>query len=84
MLIIHHILIIATLAAFVLLLARKWGIIEWLQIHGSELVAKLAGCDFCLSFWTCVCIAFVAAVLARDIAYIWTPFLCAPLTRRLL
>ena len=34
--------------AFVLLLAYKVGIVEWMQVHGNELVSKMAHCDFCM------------------------------------
>jgi hypothetical protein len=38
--------------SFVLTLAGKWRIIEWLQMHGTELISKAANCRFCLSWWT--------------------------------
>ena len=52
---------VALEAAFVILLAKKLGIIEWMQVHGSEFISKMASCDFCLSFWVgsaiCLCVA---------------------------
>jgi len=45
-------------AAFLLSLARKWGIIEWLQVHApTDFLYKLFSCKFCTSFWTGVAIS---------------------------
>lgn len=44
---------VALLSAFVLLLAKKVGIIEWMQVHGDKVISRMASCDFCLSFWMC-------------------------------
>ena len=29
------------LTSWVVILLRKWGVLEWLQVHGSEFVGKL-------------------------------------------
>ena len=52
----------ALLSSFLLLLAAKWGIIELMQTHGTPLLAELAQCRFCLSFWANVPLATVMAV----------------------
>ena len=44
------IMIIALAAAFVVLLVKKWGFAEWMQIHGDKYLSKLFGCDLCMSF----------------------------------
>ena len=44
-------MMIALAAAFVVLLVKKWGIAEWMQIHGDSFTSKLFGCDLCMSFW---------------------------------
>lgn len=74
---------VALAAAFALLLLKKWGIIEWLQVHGNDLISKMANCDFCLSWWTCLVVAIVAAILAQDPLCILTAVMATPLTRKL-
>lgn len=36
----------ALVAAFGLTLLRKWGVVEWVQVHGNEFFAKMFNCDF--------------------------------------
>lgn len=74
---------VALTAAFALLLLKKWGIIEWLQVHGNDLICKMANCDFCLSWWTCFVFATVSAILAQDPLCILTAVMATPLTRKL-
>lgn len=74
---------VALAAAFALLLLKKWGIIEWLQVHGNDLISKMANCDFCLSWWTCLVVATVSAILAQDPFCILTAVMATPLTRKL-
>lgn len=81
---ITRIVIVATLAAFVLLLARKWGGIEWMQVHGSRLVSEMANCTFCLSWWACVVVAFCFAVANLDVRWMILPFFATPVTRMMI
>lgn len=74
----------ALLSSFMLLLAAKWGIIEWMQTHGTPLLAELAQCCFCLSFWTNVLPATVMAVFTGDVALLALPLFATPITRMLL
>lgn len=74
---------VALAAAFALLLLKKWGIIEWLQVHGNDFLSKMANCDFCLSWWTCLVVATVSAIMAQDPLYILTTVMATPLTRKL-
>lgn len=74
----------ALLSSFLLLLAAKWGIIEWMQTHGTPLLAELAQCRFCLSFWTNVLPATVMAVFTGDVALLALPLFATPITRVLL
>ena len=44
------IVVIALAASFVMSLAVKWGILEWLQVHApNDFLYKLFSCKFC--FW---------------------------------
>ena len=35
--IVELVLMVALLAAFIVLLVKKWGVAEWMQIHGDHL-----------------------------------------------
>jgi len=75
---------VALMSCFLLLLAHKWGIVEYLQIHGNDFISRMANCDFCMSWWLCV---FVSVLLLRytlDSRVLIVPFLATPLARRLL
>lgn len=37
---IYYIIVVALIAAFVLTLLRKWGVIEWVQVHGNEFLQR--------------------------------------------
>lgn len=74
---------IALTAAFALLLLKKWGVVEYLQVHGSELISQMAGCDFCLSWWTCLIVSVIAAVIFENPFHIFAAVLATPITRKL-
>lgn len=68
-------------AAFMLLLAYKVGIVEWLQVHGNEMVSKMAHCDFCMSWWLCVLLTAIVIVFVCEPYVLAVPFIATPLTR---
>lgn len=74
----------ACMAVFLLLLARKWGIIERIQVRGNRFFSAMAHCDFCLSWWFGVLVAVLLAWLAAEWRLLALPFFTTPLTRRLL
>ncbi len=78
------ILLASLLSAFFINLGKKWGIVEWLQMHGSELISKMAHCDFCLSWWTNVLVSLIAALLVGDWQLLFIPFFATMLTRMML
>lgn len=51
-------------AAFAIILAKKWGIVEYMQTHGTPFVHALASCDFCLSWWMSLAISVTAAAVS--------------------
>lgn len=79
-----YVLGVATLAAWLLTLAYKWGAVEWVQLHGGHLLAQLCSCQFCLSWWACVVVACVAAVATRSPELLATPFFATKITQKLL
>ena len=84
------VVVVALAAAWLLLLLSKWGVIEWLQIHGSNFVHKLASCYFCLSWWCCVVVTAVFISVnfvifgVFHVEHLFIPILSNPLTRKLL
>lgn len=81
---IYNIIVVALIAAFVLTLLRKWGVIEWVQIHGNNFFSKMFNCDFCLSWWMCVLICFFALIFTGNPAFLGVPFCSTMITRILL
>jgi len=74
---------VALVASFFLLLFKKIGIVEWLQVHGGDLISELANCDFCLSWWLSLIIAIIAAAIIGDWWIIATAVLATPICRKL-
>lgn len=89
-------LLVAFMAAFVVGLLRKWGVIERLQVFGDMWVKKifpaysrsfmyqLAGCDFCLSFWVSFVVSVVFAISFSDPLFLVTPLFSCPVCRILI
>ena len=76
-------ILIALGAAFVVLLIKKWGIAEWVQVHGNGFFSKLFSCDLCMSFWAAVMLAFIVAMEMGDVWLIFLPVFSTPITRML-
>lgn len=76
--------IVATFAAFVLLLAKKWGFVEFVQVNGNDFFSEMFSCDFCLSWWAGVVLSFLCAIFVRDIFLLLVPFFSTAITRKLL
>ena len=74
---------VALLAAMMVLLVKKWGIAEWIQIHGDKFLSKLFSCDLCMSFWAAMCFAVVLCCIYDDAGWLLLPFLTTPVTRML-
>lgn len=76
--------IAATLSAYLLILAAKWKMVEWMQVKGWKWLSDLANCDFCLSWWVNVIVCLVAALVTGDTMWIAVPFFATMLTRKLI
>lgn len=76
--------ITALVATFFLLLAYKWGAIEWLQVHGNAFISQLANCTFCLSWWVCLAVSMIFIVESRDWSLLIVPVVATPITRKML
>ena len=74
---------VALLAAFVVLLTKKWGIAELIQIHGNDFLSKLFSCDLCMSFWAGVLVTMIVCLVSREMGFILIPVMSTPITRML-
>lgn len=81
---IYYVVLVALLAAFVLTLLRKWGVVEWVQVHGNDFFAKMFNCDFCLSWWAGVVLSGLMYVVTGDPMFLGVPFCSTIITRNLL
>lgn len=79
----HVIVVVSLLAAFIVLLVKKWGIAEWFQVHGGKFSSRLFSCDLCMSFWASVSVCIVLVLLTGWDAIMLLPVLTTPLTRML-
>lgn len=77
------IVMIALVAAFVVLLVKKWGLAEWMQIHGDDVTSKLFSCDLCMGFWANFIITVIVMCVTDDALLIVTPLIATPITRML-
>lgn len=77
------IVFVALLAAFIVLLVKKWGWSEWMQVHGDKILSKLFSCDLCMSFWAGLFISFAFVCWYDDPIYMIMPVFTTPLTRML-
>ena len=89
-------LLVAFMAAFVVGLLRKWGVIERLQVFGDmwlktlfpaynrSFMYQLAGCNFCLSFWACVICSVIMSIGTLSPIFILTPIFATPVCRILI
>ena len=75
--------LVALMAAFIVLLVKKWGWAEWMQIHGDKYLSKLFSCDLCMSFWAGLFISFAFVMWYDDPIYMIMPVFTTPLTRML-
>lgn len=57
--------VVACSAAFVLSLAVKWKLLEWLQVHApNDFVHELFSCRFCCSWWVSVIISLILCMVS--------------------
>ena len=75
---------VACIVAFTLLLLKKLGVIEYLQVHGDKYISQMAQCDFCLSFWTSLLFVFVIVAITDDTSYTTIPLVSTPIARLML
>jgi hypothetical protein len=72
---------VALLAAFIVLLIKKWGFAEYMQIHGDNFLSKLFSCALCMSFWAAMFICLIYACWTDELVLLFVPMFTTPLTR---
>lgn len=75
---------VALAAAFIILTLAKWGVVEYMQVHGSKLISELFSCYLCLSFWMCVIFCGLVAIISQDLLVMFIPIFSAVITRKML
>ena len=81
---ITDILLVALGAAFIVIFFGRIGLRENIIARATKLVSELFDCDFCLSWWICVTVAVIAAIIDWDASILITPLFATPITRALL
>lgn len=77
----YIIVLVSLLAAFIVLVVKKWGVAEWMQVHGNKFVSQLFSCDLCMSFWACLLCAVVLAFATDTTHLLLLPLFSTPITR---
>ena len=78
------IVITALATAFVLFLCKKWGWLEWAQVHApSDFLNNLLRCQFCTSFWTAWLLVIPAVLITEDLWLLAVPPLATIIACRL-
>lgn len=76
--------VVALAAAFLLNLAVKWGIMEWLQVHApNAFFEKLFNCKFCCSFHTAMIISLFLCIGTGQWSLLLVPVCTTVITREL-
>lgn len=77
-------IVVALVAAFVVVLLKKWGVAEYMQVHGDRFISQLFSCDFCMSWWASVFVMLLSVSFVGDNAvYLLAPVLATPIARYL-
>lgn len=77
-------LMVGLSAAFTITLMRKWGIIEWVQVHGNRFFSEMFRCDLCLSFWTSLLMSLPLLLGTLHVCYLIVPVMGAMISRKML
>ena len=77
------VVLVALAAAFIVLMVKKWGIAEWMQVHGDKLLSELFSCDLCMTFWAGTLLWVVMACVYDDPLLAFCGVLSCPISRML-
>lgn len=74
-----YVALVALCTKFILTLAEKWGVLEWIQVNApNEFFYKLSTCNFCQSFWVGLCLSILLAIFV-DWVLIFIPIFSSSL-----
>ena len=79
----HFVAVVSLLAAFIVLLVKKWRIAEWFQVHGEKFSSQLFSCDLCMSFWASMAVCLLLLLICDYDGLLILPALTTPITRML-
>lgn len=75
---------VAIASSFLLGLAKKWHLLEWLQIHApNDFFNEMFSCKFCMSWWTGVIISLTLCIVAGEWWLVFIPLCSTTITREL-
>lgn len=78
-------LVIALFTAWCLNVFTISGARDWCIMNTSkDILAKMLSCDFCLSFWSSLGISIMMCFVIRDLSLVLTPFIAAPIIKKLI
>lgn len=76
-----YIILVALLATFIDLLLKKIQVVKWVRENGNAFFSDMFNCDFCFSWWTCVLVCCVMAIITGNYQYLFIPPFATPITR---
>ena len=78
-----YVLAISLIASFILSLMYKLGVVEHVQVYGSEFYAKMFSCNFCLSFWISLIVSIFFSVFCIDATILFVPLFSTNLVKNI-
>lgn len=76
-------IVVGLFASWLLVIADKWGVREWLQVHAPcDFLYKLFMCNFCTSWWLNVAICLTLAIITNKGVMLAIPLISTMITRR--
>lgn len=75
------VVLVALLASTIVLLLKKWGLAEWMQVHGDKVLSELFSCDLCMTFWAGTLVWIVLACIFDNPMMVLCGFLSCPISR---
>ena len=67
--------------SFMVVLLRKLGLLEFLQVHGNKFISKLASCDFCMNWWLAWAFSLPLGLLTGDVWWFGVPWFSTTIGR---
>lgn len=76
-------IVVGLIGAWLLTLADKWGIREWLQVHApNDFLYELFSCNFCCAMWIGVLISLTLSATNGRWEMLFVPLISTMITRK--